>query len=94
MKLLRLKWLKCVRYLKNLCLEGARKKYGPVTEEIQNRIFYELDVIENMGYTDYFLIGWDFIYYAKSNGIMVGPGRGSAAGSLVSYAFSSSEARQ
>lgn len=72
-------------YLERLCIDGARKKYGELTEEIIQRLKYELETIGNMGYTDYFLIVWDFIRYAKQNGIIVGPGRGSAAGSLVSY---------
>ena len=71
-------------YLKNLCLEGLKKRY-PNPEEHMQRLEYELGVINNMGFVDYFLIVWDFIKYAKSNGIYVGPGRGSAAGSLVSY---------
>jgi len=78
-------------YLKKLCLDGAAKKYGTVTEEIKNRIFYELDVIENMGYTDYFLIVWDFIKFAKDKCIPVGPGRGSAAGSIVAYTLNITE---
>lgn len=72
-------------YLLKLCTDGAIKKYGEITPDIRTRLDYELSVIENMGYTDYFLIVWDFILYAKKNGIMVGPGRGSAAGSLVAY---------
>ena len=54
-------------------------------EELEERLNYELNVIKNMGYVDYFLIGWDFIRYARDHDIIVGPGRGSAAGSLVSY---------
>ncbi len=72
-------------YLKRLCIDGARKKYGELNDEIINRLKYELETIDNMGYTDYFLIVWDFVRYARDNGIIVGPGRGSAAGSLVSY---------
>ncbi len=72
-------------YLKRLCIDGARKKYGELTDEIIQRLKYELETIDNMGYTDYFLIVWDFVRYARDNGITVGPGRGSAAGSLVSY---------
>lgn len=72
-------------YLKNLCFEGAKKKYKEVTDEITERINYELGVIESMSYTDYFLIVWDFIKFAKDSGIPIGPGRGSAAGSIVSY---------
>ncbi|MBQ6998783.1 MAG: DNA polymerase III subunit alpha [Clostridia bacterium] len=72
-------------YLKRLCVDGARKKYGELTDEIIKRLKYELETIDSMGYTDYFLIVWDFVRYACDNGIIVGPGRGSAAGSLVSY---------
>ncbi|ADL13378.1 DNA polymerase III subunit alpha [Acetohalobium arabaticum] len=72
-------------YLRELCLKGARKRYGEVTDEVQERLDYELEIINEMGYPAYFLIVWDFIEYAKEKGIMVGPGRGSAAGSLVSY---------
>lgn len=72
-------------YLKRLCLEGFEKKYGPGREEVREQLFYELDMIERMGFTDYFLITSDFISYAKRQVIPVGPGRGSAAGSVVSY---------
>lgn len=72
-------------YLNKLCQEGLERLYSPVTEELQERLRYELDTISNMGYVDYFLIVWDFIKYARDHEIMVGPGRGSAAGSLVSY---------
>ena len=72
-------------YLRNLCLEGLKKR-GKIQEtEYNSRLEYELNVIKQMGYVDYFLIVWDFIRYAKENNIMVGPGRGSAAGSLVAY---------
>ena len=71
-------------YLERLCEEGLRKRYENY-ESLEGRLKYELDTIKQMGYVDYFLIVWDFINYAKRNGIMVGPGRGSAAGSLVSY---------
>ena len=74
-------------YLRYLAGEGIKKKYDAPTEQIQERLEYELNTIENMGYVDYFLIVWDFIKFAKDNGIMVGPGRGSAAGSLVAYAL-------
>ena len=74
-------------YLNRLCREGLHRCYDEVTEEIQQRLDYELNVIRNMGYVDYFLIVWDFIHYARENGIIVGPGRGSAAGSLVSYSL-------
>ena len=74
-------------YLRHLCSEGVRSKYNPVTDEVQERLEYELNTIEQMGYVDYFLIVWDFIKFARDHGIMVGPGRGSAAGSLVAYAL-------
>ena len=72
-------------YLNHLCKEGLKKRYQPVTKELEERLDYELKTIHDMGYVDYFLIVWDFINYAKRNGIAVGPGRGSAAGSIVSY---------
>lgn len=72
-------------YLNKLCYEGLERQYHPVTEELRERLRYELDTIQTMGYVDYFLIVWDFIKYARDHDIMVGPGRGSAAGSLVSY---------
>ncbi len=72
-------------YLNRLCYEGLEERYHPVTEELRERLDYELTTIKNMGYVDYFLIVWDFIKYARDNDIMVGPGRGSAAGSLVAY---------
>ena len=72
-------------YLNKLCFEGLHKKYEHPEGELSERLNYELNVIKNMGYVDYFLIVWDFINYARTNGIMVGPGRGSAAGSIVSY---------
>ncbi len=78
-------------YLRNLCMEGAGVKYPEITEEITKRIDYELDVINSMGYTDYFLIVWDFIKFAKDSGIPVGPGRGSAAGSIVAYTLNITE---
>ncbi|MCR5737434.1 MAG: DNA polymerase III subunit alpha, partial [Eubacterium sp.] len=83
-------------YLKELCEQGLHNRY-PIFQgqedpfcklsqaELQERLDYELNTIKNMGYIEYFLIVWDFIHYAKSNGIAVGPGRGSAAGSIVSY---------
>ncbi|MEG1583564.1 MAG: DNA polymerase III subunit alpha, partial [Anaerovorax sp.] len=74
-------------YLRELCQQGMQYRYGRVTEELQERLAYELNTIESMGYVEYFLIVWDFINYAKENGIMVGPGRGSAAGSIVAYAL-------
>lgn len=72
-------------YLKELCQSGLEERYSPVTEELQNRLDYELGVIKSMGFVDYFLIVWDFIHFAKKHDITVGPGRGSAAGSIVSY---------
>lgn len=72
-------------YLKELCYDGLYKRYKNVTDELKQRLDFELNVIKSMGFVDYFLIVWDFIHFAKSNGVMVGPGRGSAAGSLVSY---------
>ena len=72
-------------YLNKLCWEGLEKHYGAPSRELKERLRYELDTIRSMGYVDYFLIVWDFIKYAKDHGIAVGPGRGSAAGSIVSY---------
>ena len=72
-------------YLNKLCFEGLEERYHPVTDELKSRLNYELSTIKNMGYVDYFLIVWDFIKYARDHEIMVGPGRGSAAGSLVAY---------
>ncbi len=72
-------------YLTKLCDEGFKKRFPDDGGEIRTRLSYELETIKAMGYVEYFLIVWDFINYAKSNGIMVGPGRGSAAGSIVSY---------
>ena len=72
-------------YLNKLCFDGLARRYHPVTEELTERLNYELGTIRQMGYVDYFLIVWDFIKYARDHDIMVGPGRGSAAGSLVAY---------
>lgn len=72
-------------YLNHLCDEGMKKRYPEDDGTLRKRLDYELGVIHSMGYVDYFLIVWDFIHFAKSNGISVGPGRGSAAGSIVSY---------
>lgn len=79
-------------YLNKLCYDGLQERYGDADapagetgQTLQERLDYELNVIKTMGYVDYFLIVWDFINYARNNGIMVGPGRGSAAGSIVSY---------
>jgi DNA polymerase-3 subunit alpha len=74
-------------YLMELSRKGLNERYKIITEEIQKRFDYEFSVITQMGYVDYFLIVWDFIKFAKDNKIMVGPGRGSAAGSIVSYAL-------
>ncbi|MGL5328898.1 MAG: DNA polymerase III subunit alpha, partial [Peptostreptococcaceae bacterium] len=72
-------------YLRELCFKGLEERYKNPNQEVIDRLNYELDVIERMGYVEYFLITWDFINYAKENNIMVGPGRGSAAGSIVAY---------
>ena len=72
-------------YLNKLCTEGFLRHYPDDDGTLKERLAYELDVIHSMGYVDYFLIVWDFIHYARSQNIMVGPGRGSAAGSIVSY---------
>ena len=72
-------------YLQKLCEEGFAKRYPSGDESLRERLRYELDTIHSMGFVDYFLIVWDYIHYARSQGIMVGPGRGSAAGSIVSY---------
>ena len=82
-------------YLRNLCYDGLERRYG--SEALQDEYIYhtrlesELEVIEKMGYVEYFLIVWDFIHYAKSNDIPVGPGRGSAAGSIVAYSLTITE---
>ena len=74
-------------FLKELCDEGLKKKYPVITDEIRKRADLELGIIQKSGYVSYFLIAWDFVSYAKRIGIPVGPGRGSAAGSVVSYAL-------
>ena len=75
-------------FLKKLCDDGIKKRYGEnPSEEIIKRAEYELGIIKKMGYVDYYLIVWDFIHYAKSNNIPVGPGRGSGAGSILAYAI-------
>ena len=74
-------------YLNKLCNDGLYKRYKEPSDELKERLLYELDTINTMGFTDYFLIVWDFIKYARDNGISVGPGRGSAAGSIVSYSL-------
>ncbi|WP_164668387.1 DNA polymerase III subunit alpha [Virgibacillus doumboii] len=78
-------------YLEKLCWTNLEQKYEHITEEIANRLTYELNIIQSMQFSDYFLIVWDFIAYAKENKILVGPGRGSAAGSLVSYVLGITE---
>jgi DNA polymerase III subunit alpha len=72
-------------YLVELCEKGLAKRYGAATSELNERLQFELKTIKEMGFPDYFLIVWDFIHFAKQHGIAVGPGRGSAAGSLVAY---------
>ncbi len=73
--------------LRRLCFEGLSKRYAPDRQDAKARLEYELSVIVQMGYVDYFLIVWDFISYAREHGIMVGPGRGSGAGSIVAYSL-------
>lgn len=72
-------------YLNKLCFDGLSLRYPGREDELKPRLTYELETIKNMGYVDYFLIVWDFINFARTHGIPVGPGRGSAAGALVSY---------
>lgn len=72
-------------YLENLCKEGLFRRYGQPTQELINRLNYELAIIIKMNFSDYFLIVWDFMKFARDNGILTGPGRGSAAGSIVAY---------
>ncbi|NLF26369.1 MAG: DNA polymerase III subunit alpha, partial [Clostridiales bacterium] len=74
-------------YLRKLCEDGLSKRYSPDRDDARERLSYELEVIRSMGYVDYFLIVWDFIRYAVENGIGVGPGRGSGAGSIVAYSL-------
>ncbi|MDQ4045365.1 MAG: DNA polymerase III subunit alpha, partial [Chloroflexota bacterium] len=74
-------------YLRKLVEEGAQRKYGTTGGAVGERIDHELGIIDNMGFTNYFLIVWDFVRFAKERGILVGPGRGSAAGSVVTYAL-------
>ena len=79
-------------YLKNLSIKGLKKRLKDnLTDEYKNRLLYELNVINNMGYVDYFLIVFDYVRFSKTNDILVGPGRGSAAGSLVSYSLGITE---
>jgi DNA polymerase-3 subunit alpha len=74
-------------YLVELCEKGLQKRYGQVTPELNDRLRFELKTIKEMGFADYFLIVWDFVRFARQNGIQVGPGRGSAAGSLAAYSL-------
>ena len=74
-------------YLQHIVYEGLKKRYGEISPELKERVDYELSVINKMGFPAYFLITWDFIHYAKTHNIPVGPGRGSAAGSVVAYAL-------
>ena len=74
-------------YLTHLCREGVLQRYGTLDGEIGRRLDYELEVIRNMGFTNYFLVVWDFVRFAKEHGVLVGPGRGSAAGSIVTYSL-------
>ena len=79
-------------YLKKICIKGLNKRFNSnVSDTYKKRLMYELNVINNMGYVDYFLIVYDYVKYAKNNDIMVGPGRGSAAGSLVSFCLGITE---
>ena len=75
------------QYLKKLCYQGLKQRYQHLTAEMEERLSHELNVIEEMGFASYFLIVWDFVRFARESGILVGPGRGSAAGSLVAYAL-------
>lgn len=87
--------ISCEKYLRKLCYDGLVRRYGDsamdLSSEYRQRLETELSVIENMGYVEYFLIVWDFIDFAKRNGIVVGPGRGSAAGSIVAYSLNITE---
>lgn len=74
-------------YLESLCREGAQRRYGHLSGEVTARLAYELDVIKGMGFANYFLVVWDFIRFAREQGILVGPGRGSSAGSIVTYSL-------
>ncbi|HEX6594622.1 MAG TPA: DNA polymerase III subunit alpha [Bacillota bacterium] len=78
-------------YLEKLCWRQVKATYKTVTEEITKRLAYELEIIQTMGFSDYFLIVWDFVKYAKENNILVGPGRGSSAGSVVAYVLNITE---
>ncbi len=74
-------------YLEHLCREGALRKYGHITGDVAERLAYEIGVINDMGFPTYFLVVWDFVRYAKEHNVLVGPGRGSAAGSIVAYSL-------
>jgi DNA polymerase III subunit alpha len=74
-------------YLESLCRDGVKRRYGHVSGEVEARLGYELDVIKGMGFANYFLVVWDFIRFAREQGILVGPGRGSSAGSIVTYSL-------
>src|SRR5512145_163313 len=74
-------------YLVELCERGLERRYGTVTPELNDRLRFELKTIKEMGFADYFVIVWDFVRFAKQNGIQVGPGRGSAAGAIAAYAL-------
>ncbi|HHU32788.1 MAG TPA: DNA polymerase III subunit alpha [Clostridia bacterium] len=74
-------------YLEELCKQGIHERYQPITDKVVERLNYELEIIKQMGYSGYFLIVWDMIHFARNKGIYVGPGRGSAAGSIVAYAL-------
>lgn len=76
-----------VQFMRDISREGLIKKYGQPSQEVLERYEYEMNMIEKMGYVDYYLIVWDYIHYAKTHDIMVGPGRGSGAGSIVAYAM-------
>ncbi len=78
-------------YLVELCEKGLQKRYDHVTPEIQERLKFELKTIKEMGFADYFLIVWDFVKFSKQNGVSVGPGRGSTAGSLAAYCLDITE---
>ena len=75
------------QYMRDISREGLYRKYGQPSEQVLERYEYEMNMIESMGYVDYYLIVWDYIHYAKTHDIMVGPGRGSGAGSIVAYAM-------
>src|SRR3989338_4478262 len=75
------------QYLRELTYQGLKERYETITDAIEKRVEHELHVIQKSGYISYFLIVWDFVHFAKQQGIPVGPGRGSAAGSVVSFAL-------